>query len=249
MAERDGLVTREDLAAYRPRWDEPVETSYLGLRVATRGGLARLAETLAAATAAARRLTRGAGGHPGAGAPGAGRRGATRRTSSRSTAEGNACVLTTSLGLGSGDFLPGFQVHLNSMLGELDLIFEPLEAGERMESMMAPTAVFDGDGPVLAAGSAGGSRLRGALVQTLSGILDEGLEAQAAVDRPRLHPVGDLVNVEPGFEDDAFTGLEEAGFEVRRWEAPHHFFGGVSLCGREAAAADPRRSGLALPLP
>ena len=125
-------------------------------------------------------------------------------------------MLTTSLGLGSGDFLPGFQVHLNSMVGELDLIVEPLEAGERMESMMAPTAAFDGDGPVVAAGSAGGSRLRGALVQTLSGILDEGLEPQAAVDRPRLHPVGDLVNVEPGFEDDALAGLEEAGFEVRR---------------------------------
>ena len=35
--------------------------------------------------------------------------------------DGNACVLTTSLGLGSGDFLPGLDVHLNSMLGEVDL--------------------------------------------------------------------------------------------------------------------------------
>src|SRR4029450_9257570 len=32
--------------------------------------------------------------------------------------EGNACALTTSLGLGSGDFLPGLDLHLNSMLGE-----------------------------------------------------------------------------------------------------------------------------------
>src|SRR5204863_314982 len=49
----------------------------------------------------------------------------------------NACVVTTSLGLGSGDFLPGLDVHLNSMLGERDLIVGPLVPGERMESMMA----------------------------------------------------------------------------------------------------------------
>ena len=35
---------------------------------------------------------------------------------------GRACVLTTSLGLGSGDFLPAFDLHLNSMLGEADLV-------------------------------------------------------------------------------------------------------------------------------
>ena len=35
--------------------------------------------------------------------------------------DGNVCVLTTSLGLGTGDFLPGLDLHLNSMLGEVDL--------------------------------------------------------------------------------------------------------------------------------
>ena len=43
-------------------------------------------------------------------------------------AEGNACVLTSSLGLGAGDWLPGLDLHLNSMLGEADLIREPLRA-------------------------------------------------------------------------------------------------------------------------
>ena len=71
---------------------------------------------------------------------------------------------------------------------------------------MAPTAAFDADGPVLAAGSAGGSRLRSAIVQTIAGILDEGLEPQAAVDRPRLHPAGRVVHVEPGFEEEALDG-------------------------------------------
>ena len=35
---------------------------------------------------------------------------------------GSACVLTTSLGLGTGDFLPGLDLQLNSMLGESDLL-------------------------------------------------------------------------------------------------------------------------------
>ena len=108
-------------------------------------------------------------------------------------AEGSACVLTTSLGLGSGDYLPGLDVQLNSMLGEIDLLTGPLEPGERMQSMMAPSVVLDADGLVLALGSAGGTRLRTALVTVAAGILDEGLEPQEAVDRPRVHPAGDVV--------------------------------------------------------
>ncbi len=53
------------------------------------------------------------------------------------------------------------------MLGEADLITGPLEPGERMPSMMAPTLVFDGDGLELAIGAAGGTRLRTALVGVL----------------------------------------------------------------------------------
>jgi hypothetical protein len=109
-------------------------------------------------------------------------------------ADGNACVLTTSLGLGAGDWLPGLDLHLNSMLGEADLVLGPLLPGERMESMMAPSLVLDGEGLELAAGSAGGTRLRSALVTVAAGILDEGLEPQAAVDRGRVHPAGDAVH-------------------------------------------------------
>ena len=57
--------------------------------------------------------------------------------------------------------------------------------------MMAPTLVLDGDGLALAIGAAGGTRLRTALVTVAAGILDEGLEPQAAVDRPRVHPAGE----------------------------------------------------------
>jgi gamma-glutamyltranspeptidase / glutathione hydrolase len=244
MRERGGIVTGDDLAAYAPRWLEPAAVEYAGTRVFTRGGLARLAPTLA-------RLPRLHGLSPGERAVALVRALAAPHGDGHTTNlcavddEGNACALTTSLGLGSGDYLPGLEVHLNSMLGEADLLVGPLEPGVRMESMMAPTAAVDRDGLVVVAGAAGGTRLRSALTQVLAGIVDEGLSAQAAVDRPRLHPVGTTVHVEPGLDAEALSALVDAGFEARHWGDRHHYFGGVSGIASCGAAADPRRSGAA----
>jgi gamma-glutamyltranspeptidase/glutathione hydrolase len=114
-----------------------------------------------------------------------------------------------------------------------------------MASMMAPTLALDAVGLVAAAGAAGGTRLRSALVQVLQGVLDEGLEPQAAVDRPRLHPTENLVHLEPGWAKETIEEISRAR-AVQPWAARHHYFGGVSLIGRTGAAADPRRSGAAL---
>jgi gamma-glutamyltranspeptidase/glutathione hydrolase len=114
--------------------------------------------------------------------------------------------------------------------------------------MMSPTVALDREGLVLAAGAAGGTRLRPALAQVLSGILDEGLPPQEAVDRPRLHSTGKIVHLEPGFEDSVVEALAGDGYDVRLWEEQHHYFGGVSVVARDGGAGDPRRSGLALSL-
>ena len=98
---------------------------------------------------------------------------------------------------------------------------------------------------MLAAGAAGGTRLRSALLLVVAGILDERLEPQDAVDRPRLHPAGTLVHVEPGLSLETIAALETAGFEVRAWDSRHHYFGGVSVVTRDGAAGDPRRNGAA----
>jgi gamma-glutamyltranspeptidase/glutathione hydrolase len=247
IRERDGLVTSADLAAYRAVWRAPVEAAFAGKRVLTRAGLANLAPTLARlprlnGRAEAERAVELA---TALAAPDA----AAHTTSFTVVdAAGNACVLTSSLGLGSGDFLPGLDVHLNSMLGETDLVVGPLVPGERMESMMAPTVVLDREGLALAAGAAGGTRLRSAMTQVLAGILDEGLEPDAAVERGRLHPTPEVVHLEPGWSDEAILALERLGAPVRRWPERHHYFGGVNLVARTGAAADPRRSGLALEL-
>ena len=242
MDERGGLVTRDDLRGYEASWAEPDEVPYAGTRLFTREGLSRVPAGLSQlpplrglsaperALALARTLDdAGPNGH----------------TTNLSVvdADGSACVLTTSLGLGSGDFLPGLDLHLNSMLGESDLVRGHLEPGERMGSMMAPSVALDDEGLVLGAGAAGGTRLRGALLQVVSGILDEGLEPEVAVSRPRLHPVAGVVHLEPGFEPEVSPALENAAYEVRAWPSLHHYFGGVSVAGRAGSAGDPRRSG------
>jgi gamma-glutamyltranspeptidase/glutathione hydrolase len=247
MDERDGLVTRDDLSAYRAVWAEPEEVAYRGTRIQARRGLSDVLEALAAlerlpalhgtpeperALTLVRAL--GEGGPEG-------------HTTNLVTADaaGDVCVLTTSLGLGSGDFLPGLDLHLNSMLGERDLVRRALQPGDRMDSMMTPAFARDESGLLLAAGAAGGTRLPSALVQVLAGVLDEGLEPEEAVARPRLHPAGRIVHFEPGFEQATIERLEAHGFDARVWAAPHHYFGGVSVITRSGGAGDPRRDGAA----
>ena len=196
MEERDGLVTREDLAAYRVEW--------LDARRGDVRGRARPDPRRALASSSTRwRPSRRSAARPGrSGArPRADPRRAalqradrtsTRRISCAVDPAGNACVVTTSLGLGSGDFLPGFDVHLNSMLGESDLLIGPLEAGKRMESMMSPTV-----GARRRRARARRRRRRGhapAACPRAGALGHPGRGARArrtAVDRPRLHSTGE----------------------------------------------------------
>ena len=237
MADRGGLVTNEDLDNYKPLWDAPITAEYAGVTLSSRSALNSPLPTLQVLT----------GSDPVKAARALGGPDSNGDTTNVTVVDrdGNAVVLTTSLGLGSGDWLPGLDLHLNSMLGEADLLVGERQPGERMASMMSPTIGSDPEGLRVAIGAAGGTRLRSALVQVLSGILDDGLSAGDAVNRPRLHPIGDLVHLEPGFPDRVLAALEDAGFAVRVWPALHHYFGGVSLVSRSGAAGDPRRSGAA----
>jgi len=238
-------VTRDDLERYEPRWSEPVQVEYARTRVLTRGGLSGVPGTLARLPrlrllpAADRVLALVHALH------GPSPDGHTTNLVA-ADADGAACVLTSSLGLGTGDFVPGLDLQLNSMLGEVDLLRGPLEPGGRMESMMAPSVALDADEPVLAIGSAGGTRLRTALVGVAAAILDEGLDAGEAVAQARFHPAGSTVHAEPGVDEEALVRLEASGWSVRRWPALHHYFGGVSVVTRSDAAGDPRRSGAAV---
>jgi gamma-glutamyltranspeptidase/glutathione hydrolase len=166
-------------------------------------------------------------------------------------AEGACASVTCSNGSCSGVVVPGTGMHLNNMLGEQDLNplgFHMHPRGARVPSMMAPTVVLrDGD-PEIAIGSAGSNRIRSAILQTVLGVVDQGLPAQDAVSAPRLHVEERQVDAEPGVDAAALDRLELAGYEVRRWSELNLFFGGVQAVARNetgelTGGGDPRRGG------
>jgi gamma-glutamyltranspeptidase / glutathione hydrolase len=168
-------------------------------------------------------------------------------------ADGNACVLTLTLGIGSGVWLPGLGVHLNSMLGEGELITPGVKPGDRMSSNMCPLVVVDDDGRlVMAAGSAGASRIRTALAHVLLNALVNHDDMYNAVNKPRFHaiddPMGgpDVVHAEVGYDETELVALEAAGFAVNRWDHLSHYFGGASAVGTAGSAGDARRGGVGL---
>lgn len=242
----DGVVcTGEDLRAYRVRWTDPVAVDLHGHRIATRGGLSGVPELIGRfprlaglsetdrviALVAALETSQTGGEH----------------TTNMVAVDGHgrACVLTHSIGVGAGVWIPGFDLQLNNLLGEADIAFGEPRPGDHLESRMAPSLAFDREGLSLAIGAAGATRLRSALCTVLAGVLDEGLDPETAVSRPRVHPTPEVVDAEPGVDEGALRELEARGRTVRRWERFHHYFGGVSCVGRHGAAGDPRRSGAA----
>jgi gamma-glutamyltranspeptidase/glutathione hydrolase len=167
-------------------------------------------------------------------------------------ADGRACSATCTIGEGSGVVVPGTGVHVNNIMGEEDLNprgFHAYPPGRRLPSMMAPTVVVGPDGVELVLGSAGSNRIRSAIVQTISGVLDHGRSAQAAIDAPRVHFEDGVVLAEPGVDT---ATLRAAGREVVEFRTRNLFFGGAQAVERDAGTGavsgggDPRRGGTAV---
>jgi gamma-glutamyltranspeptidase/glutathione hydrolase len=156
--------------------------------------------------------------------------------------EGNVCSVTTSLGLASGVWLSEYGLHLNSMLGETELVRGTEAPGQRMGSMMSPLLAFRGHDPVLVAGAAGGSRIRSALLQVLVNVLHRRMPVTEAIAAPRLNPVPGKVHVEPGLPGEAVKAIAERD-EVVIWPGLDSYFGGVAAIDATGPGADPRRGG------
>jgi gamma-glutamyltranspeptidase/glutathione hydrolase len=264
----DGLLTQQDLAAYRVIERRPLEVSYRGATLLTNpppsfGGsllglsLALLegeplgdlawgsAEHLALLVETAQRVeelrARGVLSSE------------SLRSSSGGTthlsvadAEGNVASMTTSNGEGSGYVVPGAGIMLNNMLGEDDLHpdgFHASPPAERVASMMSPSVLVQ-DGRVrLVLGSGGSKRIRSALLQVLTQVLDCGRRLEEAVPAPRVHWDGETVQVEPGYPAGTIDALR-ARWPLNPWPELNVYFGGVHAVepGR-TGAADPRRGG------
>jgi gamma-glutamyltranspeptidase/glutathione hydrolase len=164
--------------------------------------------------------------------------------------DGRACSVTATNGEGSGVVVPGTGMHLNNVMGEEDLNplgFHRHPAGRRMPSMMAPSIVLREGEVELVLGSAGSNRIRSALLQTIVGVVDRGMDVVEAVRAPRVHFENGVVFHEPGIDVEALAGHDR---EVVRFHALNLFFGGVQAVQRRGqeliGAGDPRRGGVAV---
>ena len=151
------------------------------------------------------------------------------------------------MGSSGGIVVPGTGIQLNNMLGETHLMGE-IRPRARLTSMMAPSLLLREGRPRLVVGSAGSSRLAGAVLQVVVNVAARGLGVEEAVDAPRIHFEQGVAHCEdPAVADE----LEAAGYPVVRWRARNLFFGGVSAVeirddGSLAGAGDPRRDGAAV---
>ena len=168
--------------------------------------------------------------------------------------EGNLASLTLSNGEGCGYVIPQTGVMMNNMLGEEDLNpggFHRWPLDQRLASMMAPSLVLNTNGDAIVIGSGGSNRIRSAILQVVSHLLDFDLSLSEAVSRPRLHFEEQLLSLEPGIAESVSHALLNEFPEQQSWQEKSLFFGGVhTVCrqadGRLQGIGDERRGGVAL---
>jgi len=163
---------------------------------------------------------------------------------------GNAASLTLSNGEGCGSVLPGTGIMPNNMLGEEDLNpggFHQWQQNVRVSSMMAPSLAID-EKRIIAIGSGGSNRLRTAILQTLSNVIDFDMPVPDAVNAPRIHSERDRISIEPGFDQGTVAELIASHDKHHLWEEQNLFFGGthtVTFDGKQfQGSGDSRRGGV-----
>lgn len=160
--------------------------------------------------------------------------------------DGNCAAMTCSNGEGSGYFAPHSGVMLNNMMGEDDLHpqgFHSSPPGQRVGSMMSPSLLIKDGEVALVIGSGGSKRIRTAVSQVLTQVVDFGRTIQEAVQAPRLYWDGEQVQLEPGFSSEAVNCLRQR-VAVNEWKGLGVYFGGVhAVIPGVEGAGDPRRGG------
>jgi len=164
--------------------------------------------------------------------------------------EGNVASMTTSNGEGSGYIVPGTGIMLNNMMGEDDLHpqgFHREPPGIRVSSMMSPSVVVSENGDIdLVIGSGGSKRIRAAIFQVLTHVIDFNVDIKSAVYAPRLFWDGNIFQIEPGLSKEVITILKER-WKVNLWSQKDIYFGGVhALIPNKEGAGDPRRGGFSI---
>jgi gamma-glutamyltranspeptidase/glutathione hydrolase len=150
-------------------------------------------------------------------------------------------------GFGSRVVAPGTGIVLNSRAAGFAVQGEVVPGTRPYHTLIPGMLLRDGAllGPF---GIMGAFMQAQAHLQFVSALVDDGLDPQAALDRPRFRVDGDVLSLEPGLEHDDFAAT---GMDVRT-EADHLPFGGgkAILVAGDAlvGGSDRRKDGIALGL-
>lgn len=184
-------------------------------------------------------------------------------------ADGNVVAATQTLGTWGGNFYvtPGLGFLYNDKLGSYGN--DAAQFGARLPnarhgSSIAPTIVFRGTGterrPWLGTGAAGNAWITSAVYAIVTGVIDQRLDPQHAVELPRFllsqrrgagDPAGTfVVQLEAGVDPNVLAQLETLGTRVQPVSLAGELRMGYAALvmlasGQALGAADPRRSGAA----
>lgn len=145
--------------------------------------------------------------------------------------EGNAVSITTTLngGYGSKVVVGGAGFFMNNemddfsvkpgvpnMYGAVGAEANAIAPGKRMLSSMTPTIVLNHGSVYLVVGTPGGTTITTSVFQTLVDIIDFGLSAEDAVNKPKFHHqwLPDELFVEPAFPAYTREQLTDMGYKI-----------------------------------
>ncbi|WKE63964.1 gamma-glutamyltransferase [Gallaecimonas kandeliae] len=171
--------------------------------------------------------------------------------------DGNAVSMTASIEMGFGSTLMVGGFLLNNELTDFNFgdkdaqgrwVANRVQGGKRPRSSMSPTMVLYKGELQGMVGSPGGSRIINYVTKTLVGVIDGGLDIQAAIDLPNVTNRNDYTAVEKGtVAEDWVQGLKARGHDVRVIDLNSGLQGIWRLPdGRWQGGADPRREGKVL---
>ena len=147
--------------------------------------------------------------------------------------EGNAVSVTTTLngGYGSRTVVSGAGFLLNNemddfsvkpgvpnMYGALGAEANAIAPGKRMLSSMTPAIVLKNKKPFMVVGTPGGTTIPTSVYQSLVNVIDFGMSAEDAVNKPKFHHqwLPDEIFVENDFDAATIAALQAMGYKVNK---------------------------------
>jgi gamma-glutamyltranspeptidase/glutathione hydrolase len=107
---------------------------------------------------------------------------------------------------------PGVPNMYGAVGGEANAILP----GKRMLSSMTPSVVLRGSKPFMVVGTPGGTTIPTSVYQTIINVIDFGINASAAINKPKFHHqwLPDEIQVEKDFPQDVRKQLEDLGYKI-----------------------------------